>query len=72
MIMGAGKTTVITPLLVLMLASRRRLVTVTVPASLLSMARGCLSVLASRGLAKRTCAPSPASAVLPLAAPPAP
>eukprot|EP00854_Cymbomonas_tetramitiformis_P003795 gene3795-4746_t len=51
MIMGAGKTTVITPLLVFMVASRC-LVTVTLPAALVSMARGCLSVLAR--LRKRT------------------
>lgn len=45
MIMGQGKTTVITPMLVLMFASQF-LMTVTVPSALLAMARGCLMVLA--------------------------
>ena len=51
MIMGQGKTTVITPVLVLMWSSKQ-LVTITVPPALLNMAHSCLLVLAK--LQKRT------------------
>ncbi|CAE7697283.1 unnamed protein product [Symbiodinium sp. CCMP2456] len=42
MIMGAGKTTVITPLLVLLLATSQRLVCACMPAALLEMSRAVL------------------------------
>eukprot|EP00439_Symbiodinium_sp_Y106_P063482 s1679_g9.t2 len=42
MIMGAGKTTVITPLLVLLLANSQRLVCACMPAALLEMSRAVL------------------------------
>jgi hypothetical protein len=51
MIMGQGKTTVITPVLVLMFSSQF-MVTITAPAALLAMARSCLLVLSK--LQKRT------------------
>lgn len=39
MLMGSGKTTVVTPLVALMLAQNNRLLTVVVPSSLLSFAQ---------------------------------
>ena len=51
MIMGQGKTTVITPVLVLMFSSQF-MVTITAPAALLAMAHSCLLVLSK--LQKRT------------------
>ena len=51
MIMGQGKTTVITPVLVLMFSSQF-MVTITTPAALLAMTHSCLLVLSKLG--KRT------------------
>jgi hypothetical protein len=55
MIMGEGKTTVVTPLLVLMWSSQC-LMTITVPSALLAMVHSCLLVLSK--LQKRTVAVS--------------
>ena len=49
----AGKTTVIAPMLALMLADGKRLVTQVVPAQLLSMSRGVLRECFSNVVVKR-------------------
>ena len=53
MIMGQGKTTVIAPLLALMLADSRRLVTQVCPAPLLEMSRSALRTVFSNVIHKR-------------------
>jgi hypothetical protein len=53
MIMGQGKTTVIAPLLALMLADGRRLVTQVCPAPLLEMSRSVLRTVFSNVIHKR-------------------
>jgi hypothetical protein len=50
MLMGAGKTTVVGPLLALMLADGRSLVLQVVPAALLPMSRGVLRFCFSQGI----------------------
>ena len=53
MIMGGGKTAVITPLLALMLANGRALVTVVMPRALLDMSRGVLRTAFANVLDKK-------------------
>ena len=53
MIMGAGKTSVICPLLTLLLANGKSLVTLVVPSSLLEMSRSVLRACFSNVITKR-------------------
>ena len=53
MIMGAGKTTVICPLLALLLADGKSLVTLVVPSALLEMSRSVLRACFSNVITKR-------------------
>ena len=54
MIMGAGKTTVVSPLLGMLLADGRRLVVLMVPAPLLEFAKSVLNAVFSNIVLKRT------------------
>ncbi|CAJ1448614.1 unnamed protein product, partial [Effrenium voratum] len=55
MIMGAGKTTVVSPLLSMLLADGKRLVSLVVPSALLEFCRGVLMAVFSSIIQKRVC-----------------
>ncbi|CAE7661481.1 unnamed protein product [Symbiodinium pilosum] len=55
MIMGAGKTTVVSPLLSMLLANGKRLVSLVVPSALLEFCRGVLMAVFSSIIQKRIC-----------------